>query len=175
MAELHMRTATPVQIYSTLSVLVVRFALMVGRWALNTQPLHAVLLGHKQFYYTFGIMLLAISTSEWHSGWTVLHSWWSWGCAFQTLLDLTCLISASEYPKLDVITWTLICMTSWANISLVQLLKKSVICTMTAVLPKVQQSSWEHITTLTDNQPHNTFQNFYIHVGHIVRLQSGLS
>lgn len=36
----------------TLSVLVVRFALMVGRWALNTQPLHAVLLGHKQFYYT---------------------------------------------------------------------------------------------------------------------------
>ena len=46
---------------------------------------------------------------------------------------------------------------------------------MTAVLPKVQQSSWEHITTLTDNQPHNTFQNFYVHVGHIVRLQSGLS
>jgi len=43
---------------------------------------------------------------------------------------------------------TLTCMTSiantythWQSISLVQLLKKSVICTMTAVLPKVQQSS----------------------------------
>ena len=31
-----------------------------------------------------------------------------------------------------------------------------------------------HVTTLTDNQPHNTFQAFYMHVGHVVRLQSGL-
>ena len=32
------------------------------------QPLHAVLLGHKQFYYTFGIMLLAIF-NKWMAFW----------------------------------------------------------------------------------------------------------
>ena len=150
----------------------------IGRWALITQFSHAILLDHKQslhFWYT--------TASEWHSR----EQFFILNEAEVVDFKHTATLNLSHISKWIPRSWrsrmnTLICMTSiantytqWQSISLVQLLKKSVICTMTAVLPKVQQSSWEHITTLTDNQPHNTFQNFYIHVGHIVRLQRGLS
>jgi len=116
----------------------------IGRWALITQFSHTILLDHKQslhFWYT--------TASEWHSG----EQFFILNEAEVVDFKHTARLNLSHTSKWIPRTWrsrmnTLICMTSiantythWQSISLVQLLKKSVICTMTAVLPKVQQSS----------------------------------